>query len=69
MFFLRKLKNTNPNGSHGLHQGSFKLQTMTILIKSFYRCFTGTVFSKRVTPGSLVVLEWQLLHFPGGCYS
>jgi len=26
-----KLQNTNPKGSHGLHQDSFKLQTMTAL--------------------------------------
>ena len=26
---------TTTKGSHGLHQGSFKLQTMTALIKSF----------------------------------
>ena len=35
-------------GSHGLSQGSFKLQTMTALIKSFCRGSRGTVFSKRV---------------------
>jgi hypothetical protein len=35
-------------GSHGLHQDSFKLQTMTALIKSFCRGSRGTVFSKRV---------------------
>jgi hypothetical protein len=36
-----KLQITNPKGSHGLHQGSFRLQTMTALIKSFCGCFTG----------------------------
>jgi len=35
-------------GGHSLHQGSFKLQTMTALIKSFCRGSRGTVFSKRV---------------------
>ncbi|MGD2087973.1 MAG: hypothetical protein PVH61_17475 [Candidatus Aminicenantes bacterium] len=35
-------------GSHGLHQDSFTLQTMTALIKSFCRGSRGTVFSKRV---------------------
>jgi hypothetical protein len=35
-------------GSHGLHEGSFKLQTMPALIKSFCRGSRGTVFSKRV---------------------
>ena len=34
-------------GSHGLHQGSFKLQTMTALIKSFCGGSRGAVFSKR----------------------
>jgi hypothetical protein len=46
----------NPKGSHGLHQDTFKLQTMTALIKSFCGCFTGPdasrgmfhVFSRRV---------------------
>jgi hypothetical protein len=35
-------------GSHGLYQSSFKLQTMTALIKSFCGGSRGTVFSKRV---------------------
>jgi hypothetical protein len=38
---------TNPEGSHGLHQDSFKLQTMTALIKSFCGGSRGAVFSKR----------------------
>jgi hypothetical protein len=33
--------------SHGLHKGSFKLQTMTALIKSFCGGSRGAVFSKR----------------------
>jgi hypothetical protein len=37
----------NPEGSHGLHQGSFKLQTMTALIKSFCGGSRGAVLSKR----------------------
>jgi hypothetical protein len=51
-----KLQNTNYNvrnykqktkGSHGLHQGSLKPQTMTALIKSFCGGSRGAVFSKR----------------------
>jgi len=51
-----KLQNTNYNvqnykqktkGSHGLHQDTFKLQTMTALIKSFCGGSRGAVFSKR----------------------
>ena len=38
---------TTTKGSHGLHQDSFKLQTMTALIKSFYRGSRGAVFSKK----------------------
>jgi hypothetical protein len=34
-------------GSRGLHQDSFKLQTMTALIKSFCGESRGAVFSKR----------------------
>jgi hypothetical protein len=37
----------NSEGSHGLHQDSFKLQTMTALIKSFCGGSRGAVFSKR----------------------
>jgi hypothetical protein len=41
----------NSKGSHGLHQGSFKLQTMTALIKSFYggvqMLHGGSFFKKR----------------------
>jgi hypothetical protein len=38
---------TTTKGSHGLHQGSFKLQTMTALIKSFCGGSRGAVFSKK----------------------
>ena len=38
---------TKTKGSHGLHQGAFKLQTMTALIKSFCGGSRGAVFSKR----------------------
>jgi hypothetical protein len=38
---------TTTKGSHGLHRGSFKLQTMTALIKSFCGGSRGAVFSKR----------------------
>jgi opacity protein-like surface antigen len=41
------IKSMNPKGSHGLHQGSFKLQAMTALIKSFCGGSRGAVFSKR----------------------
>jgi len=34
-------------GSHGLHQDTFTLQTMTALIKSFCGGSRGAVFSKR----------------------
>ena len=34
-------------GSRGLHQDTFKLQTMTALIKSFCGGSRGAVFSKR----------------------
>ncbi len=43
----KKTPITKAKGSHGLHQDSFKLQTMTALIKSFYRGSRGAVFSKR----------------------
>jgi hypothetical protein len=36
-------------GSHGLHRGSFKLQIMTALIKSFCGGSRGAVFSKRAS--------------------
>jgi hypothetical protein len=50
-----KLQNTNykkNKGSHGLHQGPFKLQTMTALIKSFCGCYTGPGgrFSRKEPP-------------------
>ena len=43
---LKKLINKT-KGSHGLHRGTFKLQIMTALIKSFYGGSRGAVFSKR----------------------
>ncbi|MGD2091601.1 MAG: hypothetical protein PVH61_35840 [Candidatus Aminicenantes bacterium] len=43
---LKKLIN-KPKCSYGLHQGTFKLQTMTALIKSFCGGSRGAVFSKR----------------------
>jgi hypothetical protein len=42
-----KLQISNYKGSHGLPQDSFKLQTMTALIKSFCGGSRGAVFSKR----------------------
>jgi hypothetical protein len=41
-----QIKNKKSKGSHGLHQDSFRLQTMTALIKSFCRGSRGAVFSK-----------------------
>ena len=41
------IRNYKVEGSHGLHQGSFKLQTMTALMKSFGGGSRGAVFSKR----------------------
>jgi len=37
-------------GSHGLHKGSFKLQTMTALIKSFCRGVQGGRFFQKAPP-------------------
>ncbi|MGD2088375.1 MAG: hypothetical protein PVH61_19510 [Candidatus Aminicenantes bacterium] len=50
---LKKVQVLNDNikkykGSRGLHQGTFKLQTMTAIIKSFCGGSRGAVFSKRV---------------------
>jgi hypothetical protein len=41
-----KVQNTHPKGSHGLHKDSFKLQTMTALIKSFCGGPGGGFFKK-----------------------
>ncbi len=37
-------------GGHGLHEGSFKLQTMTALIKSFCRGVQGGQFFQKAPP-------------------
>jgi hypothetical protein len=37
-------------GSHGLHKGSFKLQTMTALIKSFCGGVQGGQFFQKAPP-------------------
>jgi hypothetical protein len=37
-------------GSHGLHKSSFKLQTMTALIKSFCRGVQGGQFFQKAPP-------------------
>lgn len=47
-----------------LHANSNKLFTIDILLFSPPE---AKVMSLQA--GSLVVLEWQLLHFPGRCYS
>ena len=36
--------------SHGLHQDTFKLQTMTAIIKSFYRGVQGGQFFQKAPP-------------------
>ena len=41
---------TKTNGSHGLHQDSFKLQTMTALIKSFCGGVQGGQFFQKAPP-------------------
>jgi len=41
---------TTTKGSHGLHQDSFKLQTMTALIKSFCRGVQGGQFFQKAPP-------------------
>ena len=40
----------NFKGSHGLHRGTFKLQTMTALIKSFCRGVQGGQFLQKAPP-------------------
>ena len=39
-----------PKVSHGLHKDTFKLQTMTALIKSFYRGVQGGQFFQKALP-------------------
>jgi hypothetical protein len=61
----------NSEGSHGLHQGSFKLQTMTALIKSFCRGVQGGQFFQKAPP---LVIAWKwstcfLKKFPGSSRS
>jgi hypothetical protein len=46
----------NHKGSHGLHQDSFKLQTMTALIKSF----CGGVCAKRNAQGAKRIIRLAL---------
>jgi hypothetical protein len=43
---MAKITNKNFKGSHGLHQGTFKLQAMTALIKNFCRGPGGGFFKK-----------------------
>jgi hypothetical protein len=43
-------KEINPKGSHGLHQDSFMLQTMTALIKSFCGGVQGGQFFQKAPP-------------------
>ncbi len=45
-----RLQTKEPKGSHGLHQGSLKLQTMTALIKSFYGGVQGGQFFQKAPP-------------------
>jgi len=44
---LIRNSNFSHKGSHGLHQDSFKLQTMTALIKSFCGGVQGGSFFKK----------------------
>jgi hypothetical protein len=48
---MPKITNKKTKGSHGLHHGTFKLQTMTALIKSFcggvQMLHGGSFFKKR----------------------
>jgi len=50
-----KLQNTNykqkTKGSHGLHQGSFKLQTMTAFYEKLLRGVQGGGFLEKNPPG------------------
>jgi hypothetical protein len=45
-----QITNKKTKGSHGLHQGSFKLQTMTALIKSFCGGVQGGQFFQKAPP-------------------
>jgi hypothetical protein len=47
-------------GSHGLHQGSFKLQTMTALIKSFCRGAGGDGFLEKSPPFYIRILPTSI---------
>ena len=50
---MSRITNKKTKGSHGLHQDSFKLQTMTALIKSFYgevQILHGGSFYKKRPP-------------------
>jgi hypothetical protein len=50
-------------GSHGLHQDSFKLQTMTAFNQKILRGGPGgAVFSKRVPPGRRRQKELQEIY-------
>ncbi|MGD2089583.1 MAG: hypothetical protein PVH61_25635 [Candidatus Aminicenantes bacterium] len=44
------IKSMNQKGSHGLHQDTFKLQTMTALIKSFCGGVQGGQFFQKAPP-------------------
>jgi hypothetical protein len=47
---------TTIKGSHGLHRGSFKLQSMTALIKSF----CGGLFAKRKAQSAKRIIQLTL---------
>ncbi|MGD2085303.1 MAG: hypothetical protein PVH61_03880 [Candidatus Aminicenantes bacterium] len=46
----KQITNKKTKGSYGLHQGTFKLQTMTALIKSFCGGVQGGRFLKKAPP-------------------
>jgi hypothetical protein len=67
---ISKKKETNittSRGSHGLHRGSFKLQTMTALIKSFCRgAARKAQGAKRIKQLTLCAKRHALCAFPPG---
>jgi hypothetical protein len=72
---MPKITNKRAEGNHGLPQDSFRLQTMTALMKSFCGCFTGPggpnrsslpgAFLEKSPPGRRRQRANKLLH-PGG---
>jgi len=48
--YKSQITNKKTKGSHDLHQGPFKLQTMTALMKSFCRGVQGGRFFQKESP-------------------